>query len=101
MEGAELPPELSALVYAHMRRTKTDEISLRALEHRWSKWFSKLPELEEMSPAQVERGRQILRMGEERRQLSNVLAQARISSDIYGFRTMLGDRCLDCRERLN
>jgi hypothetical protein len=45
MEGAKLPPELSALVYAHMHRTRTDEISLRAIEHRWSKWFDQLPEL--------------------------------------------------------
>ncbi|GIL03541.1 MAG: hypothetical protein BroJett031_00610 [Betaproteobacteria bacterium] len=67
MEGAELPPELRALVYAHMRRSRTDEISLRAIEHRWSKWFSQLPELEEMSAAQLERGREIQRIDEERR----------------------------------
>lgn len=67
MEGAELPPQLGALVYAHMRRGRTDEISLRAIEHRWSNWFSQLPELEEMSPEQLERGREIQGIDEERR----------------------------------
>lgn len=67
MEGIELPPELMALVYAHIHRTKTDEISIMAIEHRWSKWFSQLPELEEMSAEQLERGREILQIDEERR----------------------------------
>ncbi|MCY1212397.1 hypothetical protein D9M72_241310 [compost metagenome] len=67
MEGADLPPELQALVYAHMRRAKTDEISLKAIEHRWSKWFSQIPELEAMSTEQVERAREMLAIDEARR----------------------------------
>lgn len=67
MEGAELPPALRALVYAHMRRGRTDEISIKAIEHRWTKWFNKIPELEEMSSEQVERGKEILRIDEARR----------------------------------
>jgi hypothetical protein len=67
MEGEDLPPALGALVYAHMRRSRTDEISLKAIEYRWSKWFSQLPELDEMSAEQLERGREIMRIDEERR----------------------------------
>ncbi|MFH5251661.1 DUF3800 domain-containing protein [Burkholderia semiarida] len=67
MEGAELPPPLKALVYAHMRRGRTDEISIKAIEHRWTRWFNTIPELEEMSSEQVERGKEILRIDEERR----------------------------------
>lgn len=67
MEGGKLPSQLGALVHAHMRRSRTDEISLRAIEHRWSKWFRQLPELEEMSAEQLERAREIQRIDEERR----------------------------------
>ncbi len=74
MEGAELPPQLGALVRAHMIRGRTDEISLRAIEHRWSKWFSRLPEREEMSPEQLERGKEIQRIDEERRLMALLAA---------------------------
>jgi hypothetical protein len=67
MEGSPLSPELGTLIYAQMHRGRTDEISLKAIEHRWTKWFEQLPELEEMSPEQVERGREILQIEEERR----------------------------------
>lgn len=67
MEGASITSEMGALVNTHLRRGRTDEISLRAIEHRWSQWFNQLPELEEMSPEQLERGREIQRVDEERR----------------------------------
>jgi hypothetical protein len=67
MEGAGITSEMGALVNAHLRRGRTDEISLRAIEHRWSQWFNQLSELEEMSPEQLERGREIQRVDEERR----------------------------------
>lgn len=67
MEGAELPPDLKALVYDHMHRGKTAEISIKAIEHRWAKWFNENPELHEMSSEQVERGQEIRRIDEARR----------------------------------
>lgn len=67
MEGRTITPEMAAILNAHLRRGMTDEISIRAIEHRWSKWFNQLPELEEMSPEQLERGREIQRIDEERR----------------------------------
>ncbi|MGN4190185.1 DUF3800 domain-containing protein [Burkholderia gladioli] len=83
MEGAELPAALKALVWAHMRRGRTDEISIKAIEHRWTKWFNKIPELEDMSREQVERGREILRIDEERRlkAVAGMLQNENISED--------------------
>ncbi|RQR72261.1 hypothetical protein DIE11_28345 [Burkholderia sp. Bp9012] len=67
MEGADLPPKVGALVCAHMYRSKTDEISISAIAHRWSKWFSEIPEIEEMSPEKIERAKEIIKVDEERR----------------------------------
>lgn len=67
IEGGALPGELVDLVRAHWQRSRTDEISLRAIEHRWSRWFDRIPELDEMPPEQIERGKEILRIDEERR----------------------------------
>jgi hypothetical protein len=74
MEGVRLPPELASLVRLHIRRTRTDEISLRAIESRWTRWFEQLPELENMSAEQIERARVILAKDETRRmQAVNVM----------------------------
>lgn len=67
MEGVRLPPELTALVRLHIHRTRTDEISLRAIESRWTRWFKQIPELEDMSAEQIERARVILAKDEARR----------------------------------
>lgn len=67
LEGVKLPAELAALVRLHIHRGRTDEISLRAIESRWSRWFEQLPELEALSEAQIERTRLILAKDEERR----------------------------------
>ena len=67
MEGVRLPAELASLVRVHLHRGRTDEISLRAIESRWSRWFGQLPELGEMSEAQIERARLILAKDEARR----------------------------------
>lgn len=67
MEGVRLPPELASLVRLHMHRTRTDEISLRAIEARWTRWFRQVPELQDMSAEQIERARQILAIDEARR----------------------------------
>ncbi|KVL03719.1 hypothetical protein WJ45_00635 [Burkholderia ubonensis] len=67
MEGADLPPKVGALVRAHMHRSKTDEISINAIACRWSKWFNEISEIEEMSPENIERAKQIIKIDEERR----------------------------------
>lgn len=67
MEGVRLPPELGSLVRLHMHRTRTDEISLRAIEARWTRWFTQIPEIQEMSAEQIERAREILAVDEARR----------------------------------
>lgn len=74
MEGVRLPPELASLVRLHVHRTRTDEISLRAIESRWTRWFEQVPELENMSAEQIERARVILAKDEIRRmQAVNVM----------------------------
>ncbi len=67
IEQSHLAPELYSLVRPQLRRGRTDEISLKAIANRWTKWFAKLPELEEMSEEQLLRAREILRVDEERR----------------------------------
>lgn len=67
MEGVRLPPELTSLVRLHMHRTRTDEISLRAIEARWTRWFTQIPGLQDMSAEQIERAREILAIDEVRR----------------------------------
>lgn len=76
MEGVKLPAELTSLVRVHLHRGRTDEISLRAIESRWSRWFNQLPELGEMSKAQIEHARLILEKDEARRMKAvNAMAQ--------------------------
>lgn len=67
IEKSELRPELYTLVRQQMHRGRTGELSLNALGHRWSEWFDNLPQLEEMPEEQVARGKELLRIDEERR----------------------------------
>lgn len=68
MERAELAPELyTYIVKPQMHRGRTDELSLNALGCRWSEWYEALPQLEEMSEEQTARGKELLRIDEERR----------------------------------
>ena len=67
MERSNLPPELMSLVRVHWRRTQTDEISLQAIETRWSRWFDQIPEIEEMSAERLAAGREIMARDEARR----------------------------------
>lgn len=67
IERSSLPPELMALVKVHWRRTQTDEISLRAIDTRWSRWFDQIPELEEMSLERLAAAREIMAKDEARR----------------------------------
>lgn len=77
MEGVRLPPELASLVRLHAHRTRTDEISLRAIESRWTRWFQQMPGLENMSAEQIERARVILAKDETRRmQAVNVMGKS-------------------------
>ena len=67
MEGASLPVELRALVHAHMRRSRAEEISLQAIAHRWERWFKDLPVMHEMSAQQIALGQETLWIDEARR----------------------------------
>jgi Protein of unknown function (DUF3800) len=64
MEKRELAPELYALVQPQLRRGRTDEISLRALAHRWEQWFEKLPE---PTADQIVNAKELLAFDEVRR----------------------------------
>jgi hypothetical protein len=68
MEGKEVARELHPIINAQLRRGKTDEISLRGIEHRWATWFEQLPQLDEMTPEQLQGGKEILQIQETRRQ---------------------------------
>jgi hypothetical protein len=70
MEEKELAPELFSLVKPHLYRGRTDEISLAALEKRWTAHFAQVPELHEMSAEQIARGREILKIDEARRMVA-------------------------------
>jgi hypothetical protein len=70
MEDKELAPELFALIKPHLYRGRTDEISLAALEKRWTAHFAQVPELHEMSPDQIACGAEILRIDEARRMVA-------------------------------
>lgn len=52
-EGKAVAPELDALVSPHLRRGRTDEISLKALAARWERWFEELPEPSEKDLAKA------------------------------------------------
>ena len=67
MEKMELAPELYSILMPHLHRGVSDEISLNAIASRWSKHFTNIPELVDMSAEQVARTREILRIDEERR----------------------------------
>lgn len=53
VEEKEVAPELYALVSPHLRRGRTDEISLNALATRWERWFEELPEPTEKEMAKA------------------------------------------------
>lgn len=75
MEGKEIAAELQPLIRAQLNRGRTDEISLRAMEHRWGKWFA---ELGEPTPEQVEKGRALLQSIEENRRRAMTAVVKRI-----------------------
>jgi hypothetical protein len=67
MEQGELAPALFPLVRAGMRKITTDEVSLKAISVRWKAYFDRMPELHEMTPEQLAKGKEILAMDESRR----------------------------------
>lgn len=64
MNEKEIAPELFTLIKGQLQRGHTDEISINAIGRRWSKWFEELPD---PTNEQMEKGRDMLRMDEERR----------------------------------
>jgi hypothetical protein len=67
IENRDVAPELYSIVKPQLHRGRTDEISLNALASRWTKHLDQIPQLEDMPPEQVARGKEILRIDEERR----------------------------------
>lgn len=64
LEKKELAPELWQLIQPQMRRGTIDEISLAAIEKRWTRWFEDLPEPTE---GNIARGREFMALDEARR----------------------------------
>lgn len=64
MDKKELAPELFSIIKGQLQRGRTDEISINAIASRWTKWFKELPE---PTDEQMEKGREMLRIDEERR----------------------------------
>jgi len=75
IDGKDMAPELMPLVYAQRHRGNTDEVSLRAIEHRWEQHFANAPPLEDMPPEQLEAAREIMAR-EEREQRRQVAGQS-------------------------
>lgn len=70
INGKDMVPELMPLVYAQRHRGNTDEVSLRAIEHRWEQHFANVPPLEDMPPEQLEAAREFMAREEQRRQVA-------------------------------
>jgi hypothetical protein len=64
MEDKDVAPELFPLVRSQLHRGYTDEISINGIASRWIRWFEELPYPTE---DQMEKGREIMAMDEERR----------------------------------
>ena len=64
MDNKKLAPELFTLIKSQLHRGHADEISINAISSRWSKWFEELPEV---TDEQIEKGREIIKMDENRR----------------------------------
>jgi hypothetical protein len=68
IERKEMAAELMPLFDGQLTRGRTDEVSLRAIDHRWEKFFAELPQMEEMTEAQVAAAHSIMETEEKRRQ---------------------------------
>lgn len=56
-EGKELAPELHSFIKSQLYRMQYEEVSIKALEKRWGKWFSELPKPTE---EQLTKGKEIM-----------------------------------------
>lgn len=65
MDDKELAPELFTLIKSQLHRGHIDEISISAISGRWTKWFKDLPE---PTDEQMKKGREIMKIDEDRRQ---------------------------------
>ncbi len=64
-EGKEIPPELHPIIGYQLGSIITNEISLNAIEERWSEWFENLPVL---TADQIETAKKMISIDEQRRQ---------------------------------
>ena len=81
VEGKEMAAELMPLFYGQQARGRTDEVSLRAIAHRWENYFAQMPELEDMPQAQIEAARSIMEMEEMRRKEATIGLHMRLNHD--------------------
>jgi len=65
-EDREITPELAPLIKRQLTVGMTDEISLEAINNRWTPWFEKL-ETQEISDEQMAEGRKLMKAHEEYR----------------------------------
>ena len=63
-EKKDIAHEVSRLIYYQADKIITDEVSLSAIQKRWSKWFNELPE---PTNEQMDKGKEILELQEEKR----------------------------------
>ena len=80
IEGRDMAPELMTLVYAQRHRGYNDEVSLRAIAHRWGQYFANALPLEDMPPERLEAARENIAREEQRRQVAVQSLQAARSS---------------------
>lgn len=67
MEKRDLAPQLFSLIRPHLHRGRTDEVSINGIIKRWTQYFKQIPELDEMTEEQIKKGKEILKIDEERR----------------------------------
>ncbi|MEY1161137.1 DUF3800 domain-containing protein [Providencia manganoxydans] len=68
-ERKDLSPALYKLIKKQSTRGLYNEISIHALANRWQQWFKGLPQLSEFSAQDLAKGKELLKLEEERRKV--------------------------------
>jgi hypothetical protein len=70
VEGKDMAEQLMPLFHGQLARGKTDEVSLKAISHRWEKYFTQIPPLEDLPHERILTARAIMSIEEKRRQIA-------------------------------
>jgi len=65
-EGTYVPPPLHPLVHSILERTLIDSISMEGMAKRFERFMGQLPEIDEMSEAQLADGRKLMALHQKR-----------------------------------